>query len=61
MICMEEVIGSRIGAKRFTPIVVNSEKATFIDDGESICRIYIHHIHHPHFKVLESRGKPALA
>lgn len=58
MISMQEIKGSRICAEGFTPVMIDSEEAPFIDYGESIWGIYIHHIQDPHFEIPQCCCKP---
>lgn len=55
---MEEVVSTRISAKRFAPIMIDAEKATFIDNRKCVRRINVHHIHDPYFQVSQSSSKP---
>lgn len=60
MISVQEIIASWIGAEGFTPVMVYPEESPFVYDGKCIRRVDIHHIHHPHLKVLKSSCEPVI-
>lgn len=44
MISMEEIVGSRVSAEGFAPIMVYTKKASLIDYGKCIRGIYVHNV-----------------
>lgn len=47
MIGMQKVIGSWICTERFTPVMVDAEKAAFKNDRKSVWSMHRNYIHNP--------------
>lgn len=58
MVRMKEIVGSGVRAEGFTPVMIYPKETPFIYYGQCIWRVYVHYIHDPHLKVLQSRSKP---